>query len=108
MGDVVDKNLKDDPESCKHFSVDSEMKNGRHRVYNFARDTLALKYLLEKLDVVFDSLNCVAKVNVALGFVLRNVEDESCRYYYAHKLIPYWRDLGLWILQEAWKKSIFY
>ena len=26
---------------------------------------------------------CAAKVNLALGFVLRNVEDGSCRYFYA-------------------------
>ena len=32
MGDVDDKNLKVEPETCKHFLVDSEMENGRHRV----------------------------------------------------------------------------
>ena len=41
------------------------------------------KYPLEKIDVVFNSLKCAAKLNVAFGFVLKNVENGSCRYDYA-------------------------
>ena len=81
MGDVDDKSLKEESKKFKHFLVDSEMANGRHRFYKFAMDTLDPKYLLEKLDVVFDSLTCAAKLNVALGLVLRKVDDRSCRYY---------------------------
>ena len=66
------------------FLVDSGLENRSHRVFNFAMDTVDLNYLLEKLDVVFDSLNCAAKLKVAFGFVLENVEDGSCRYSYAH------------------------
>ena len=47
-------------------------------------DTLDRKYLCEKLDVMFDILNCASKLNVAFGFVLKNVEDRSFSYYYAH------------------------
>ena len=32
MGDVDDNSLKEKPETCKKFSVDSEMENERHRV----------------------------------------------------------------------------
>ena len=49
MGDIDDNSLKEKLETCKHFSVDSEIENGRHRVYNVAIDTLYPKYLLEKL-----------------------------------------------------------
>ena len=83
MGDD-DNGLKVELEACKDFLVDSEMESGRHRVFNFVMDTLNAKFLLEKLDVVFDSLKCAAKLTVAFGFVLKNVEDGSCRYYYAH------------------------
>ena len=38
----------------------------------------------QKLDTVFEKLKCAAKMNVAFGFVLKNIEDGSCRYYYAH------------------------
>ena len=85
MADVDDNSLKEKLETWKHFLVDSGKENGRHTVYNFAMDSLESEYSLEKLDVVFDSLKCAAKVNVAVGFVLKDVEDWSCRYYYAHE-----------------------
>ena len=39
----------------------------------------------KKLDLVFNGLKYAAKVNLAFGFVLKNVEDGSCRYFYAHE-----------------------
>ena len=39
----------------------------------------------KKLDLVFKGLNRASKVNRAFGFVLKNVEDGSCRYFYAHE-----------------------
>ena len=62
----------------------SEKDNRRHRVHNFVKDTLHPKNLLRRLDVVFGSLKCAGMPRVAFGFVLKNVEDGSCRYYYAH------------------------
>ena len=85
MGYVDDNCLKEELGTCKHFLLDSEMEDGRHRVSNFAIDTLDPKYLLGKLDVVFDSLKCAAELNVAFGFVPKNLGDGSCRYYYAHE-----------------------
>ena len=79
MGDFEDNSLKEELEKCKHFLVDNEMENARHRVYNIAMDTLDPKCLEEKLVVVFDSRKCAAKLNVAIGFVLKNVKDASCR-----------------------------
>ena len=43
-----------------------------------------LKYLLERLDFLFENLKREAKLNVSSGFVLKNVDDGSCRYFYAH------------------------
>ena len=80
IGAVGNNSLKEELEACKQFLVDSEMENVRQRVYNFAMDTRDPKNLLEKSNVVFDSLKCPAKLNVALRFVLRNVADGSCRY----------------------------
>ena len=48
MWDVDDKSLKEEIETCKHFLVNSEMENGRHRVYNFSGEILDPKFLLEK------------------------------------------------------------
>ena len=85
MGNFDENSLKEDSDACKHFLVDSDMENGRHRIYNFSMDSLDSKYLFEMLDVVFGSLKCAIKLNVAVGFGLKNVEDGSCRYYYANE-----------------------
>ena len=62
-----------------------ELEKGRHRVFNFAISTFDNSLINEKLDLVFNGLKCAAKVNLAFGFVLKNVEDGSCRYFYAHE-----------------------
>ena len=85
MGDVDDQSLREELESCKHFFTDTELENGRHRVFNFAMSTFDLILLNDKLDCVFKELKCAAKVNLAFGLVLKNVEDGSSRYLYAHK-----------------------
>ena len=44
------------------------------------------KYLNnQKLDLVFKGLKRAANVNLAFGIVLKNVEDGSCRHFYAHE-----------------------
>ena len=39
----------------------------------------------KKLDLVFSGLKCAANGNFAFGFSLKNIEDGSCRYFYAHE-----------------------
>ena len=39
----------------------------------------------EKLKEVFEKLNCAAKINLSLGFILRNVDTDEYRYFYAHE-----------------------
>ena len=46
---------------------------------------LTKNLLNDKLDYVFKELKCAAKVNLAFGFVLKNIEDGMCRYFYAHE-----------------------
>ena len=54
--------LERETRNVEFFLVDSEIENGRHRVYNLAMDTLDPTHLLEKLDVVFDSLKSAANL----------------------------------------------
>ena len=61
------------------------MENGRHRVFNFAMSSFDMSLLNDKLGYVFKELTCAAKVNLAFGFVLKNIEDGMCRYFYAHE-----------------------
>ena len=44
-----------------------------------------MSLLNDKLDYVFKGLKCTAKVNLAIGFVLENIEDGMCRYFHAHE-----------------------
>ena len=85
VGDVDDQCLRDELESCKHFLTDTEMENGRHRVFNFAMSSFDISLLNDKLDYVFKELKCAAKINIEFGFVLKNIEDGMCRYFYAHE-----------------------
>ena len=84
MGDVDDQSLREELESCKQFLTDTEMENGRHRVFNFAMSSFEISLLNDKLDYVSKEMKCAAKVNLALGFVLKNNEDGMCKYFYAH------------------------
>ena len=79
-----DADLKEELQACQHFLVDSELEKGRHRVFSFVMSTLENSLINKKLDLVFNGLKCAAKVNLAFGFVLKNVEDGSCRFFYPH------------------------
>ena len=61
------------------------MESGRNRVFNFAMSSFDIFLLNDKLDHVFKELKSAAKVNLAFGLVLKNFEDGSCRYFYAHQ-----------------------
>ena len=44
---VYVKSLKEKPETCKHFLKDTEMNKNKHRVFNFAMNTLGPNFFLE-------------------------------------------------------------
>ena len=54
-------------------------------MFNFAVTDLTAQVIEEKLDRVLDKLKCVVKLNLALGFILKNIEDGKFRYFYAHE-----------------------
>ena len=85
VGDVDDQSLREELRSCRHFLADSEVQKGRHSLFNFAINNLTAQVFEEKLDRVLDKLKCVAKLNLALGFILKNIEDGKFRYFFAHE-----------------------
>ena len=85
MGDVDDQKLREELQSSRHFLVDSEILKGRHSVFNFAVNNLTAQVIEEKMDRVLHKLKCEAKLNLALGFILKNIEDGKFRYFYAHE-----------------------
>ena len=83
MGDVDDQSLREELQSCRLFLIDSEKQKRRHGVFHFADNNLKAQVIEDKLDGVLDKLKCVAKLNLALGFILKNIEDGNIRYFYA-------------------------
>ena len=82
--DIDDAEIEEVHSSCKHFLVDSELEKGRHSLFNFAISSFNNSFFSEKRDHVINQLKCAAKVNIAFGFVLENLEDATCRYFHAH------------------------
>ena len=63
--------LKEELSASQQFLVDTEIENGRHKVFNFQMSKLDTKIINEKLEEVFKKLDSAAKINIALGSVLR-------------------------------------
>ena len=85
MGDVEDHRLREELRSCQLFLVDSELDRGRHKVFSDAVETLNETIVNTKPDHLFNNLKCAAEVNLALGLILKNIEDRGSRYFYAHE-----------------------
>ena len=83
--DKNNKQLQQELCACQHFFDNTEMENGRHRVFNFKLSKLDHSEINEKLREVFEKLNCAAKINLFLGFILQNVDTDEYRYFYAHE-----------------------
>ena len=85
VGDVENHSLREESRCCQHFLVDSELEKARKIVFNYAVETLYETIVNEKLDHFFNNFKCAAKVNLAFGFILKNIEDGGLKYFYAHK-----------------------
>ena len=77
--------LRDELNASQHFLTDTEIENGRQKVFNFQFSKLDPNLVNEKLDQVFEKLDCAPKNNIALGFVLQFIETSEYRYFYAHE-----------------------
>ena len=80
-----DKGLEEELQSCRHFLVDSELQKGGHSVFNFVVNNLTAQVIEEKLERVPNKLKCATKPNLALAFILKNIQDGKFRYFYAHE-----------------------
>ena len=54
-------------------------------MFNVAVNNLTAQVIEEKLDRVLDKLKGVAKLNLTIGFILKNIEDGKFRYFYDHE-----------------------
>ena len=85
VGDVEDQSLREEVRSCQHFLVDSKLEMARHKVFTYAVETLNETVVNEKFDHFFNKSIYAAKVNLAFGLILKNIEDGAFRYFYAHE-----------------------
>ena len=54
-------------------------------MFNFVVNNLTAEVMEEKLDRVLDKLKCAANLDLALGFILKKIENGKFRYFYAHE-----------------------
>ena len=54
--------LRDELSACQHFLTDTEMENGRHNVFILHLSKLDPDLVNEKLDRVYEKLDCAAKI----------------------------------------------
>ena len=84
-GRIDNESSNGELETYMHFLVDSEIENGRHRVFNFTMEFLDAHNLSRKLDTVFQKLKSAAKLKITFGFVLKILENGTCRRYHARE-----------------------
>ena len=75
--DKSNEQLQQELSACQHFFGNTEMENGRHRLFNFKLSKLDPSEINEKLKEVFEKFNCVAKTNLSFGFILRSVATDE-------------------------------
>ena len=80
-----DKSFEEQLQSCRFFLVDIEIQKGRHSVFNFVFNNCTAQVIEGNLDRVPDKLKCAPKLNLVIGFFLKNVEDGKFRYFCAHE-----------------------
>ena len=90
-----DRSLEEELQSCRHFLVDSEIQKGRHRVFNFVVNNLTAQVIEEKQNRVLDNLKCAAKLNLALGFNLKNIEDGNSDTFMLMRTTLCWNSQNL-------------
>ena len=85
VGDFEDHSLRKELRYCQQFLVGSKLERARHKVFNYAVETVSETIVNEKLNHFFNNLKCAAKVNLAFCFILKNLEYGGFRYFYAHE-----------------------
>ena len=60
VGGVDDHSLREELRSSQHFLVDSELERARHKIFNYAVETLNETVVNKKFDHFFNNLKCAA------------------------------------------------
>ena len=98
-----DKSLEEELESCGQFLVDSEKQKVRHSMFNFVVNNFTSHVIEEKFDRVLDKLKCAAKLNLALGFILKNTKSEISDIFLLMRITPCWNSQDFWVTKTTWQ-----
>ena len=93
--------LKEELSACQHFLVNTDMENGRHKVFNFQMSKLDTKIINEKLEEVFNKLESPLKsmlLWVLLFEILRVVNIDIST---PMKTILYLKNLICFVLNQT-------
>ena len=101
--DIEDHRLREELRSCQHFLVDSELERARLKVFNYALENLNAEIVDKKLDHFFNNLKCAAKLNLGFRFILKIIEGEGFRYFYAQETNTLLDDPNLCAPGTTWR-----
>ena len=82
LNNPIGADTKNVPCAYQQFLFDWKLEQGDHVTFNFALESFSIEKLNSKLNDVFSHLKYAAKVNVAFGFVMKNIDDSRCRFVY--------------------------
>ena len=98
VGDVDDQSLREELEPCKHFLTDTEMENGRHRVFSFATlPSHPLKYLCSTINwnMYSKSWNVLQKLTLHSDSFWKILRMEFADTFMLTRTIRLWRSRNL-------------
>ena len=67
----------------KALMIESGLVRGKQHVFNYISNYNDPTFFKDKLQHVFECLQCAAKNFVALGYVFQNDENGNYHYFYA-------------------------
>ena len=97
MGGVDDESLKEELKTCKQFLLDSEIENGRQKVFNFAIEILDAHASSRKLDTLIKSFKIATKLKVSFGFVLKKMKIGLVGNFVRTNITVWWNNQNLWL-----------
>ena len=71
--------------SGQHFLVDSELEKTRHKTFSNAMQNIKTTIINGTEGKFFNNIKRAIRLNQAFGFILKEIEDERFRYFYAHE-----------------------
>ena len=104
VGNVEDHTLREELPSCQHFLVDSELERARHKVFNYAVETLNGAIVNKKLDYFFQQFELCSKSESGFWFHFGKTEKMEGSDIFTHtETIPCWIGRNMCAPMTSWQ-----